>query len=211
MRCRDCLEVELVAPLSRRRAARFGLAHGAAIIEQAALGLPRTLPLWLIPGAALVQAISRLQTPIRECPRQRKITYVVGAAVMMAGVWTVGYAGVSGTRTAVRLARLSSSNVIPVEISCARGGRHVYASAHHHQLGRVWYVDGVFAWPRNRGGGGAVVRRLLARADCAQVALTLTALSPGVAAMYRRVGFRDIAWIYLMRREPQVMSGPASR
>lgn len=175
------------------------------------LGLPRTLPLWLLPGAVFVQATNRFQTPTREYSRRRKVTYVVGAAVVMAGVWTVGFAGVSGTRTAVRLARLTSANVIPVEITCAQGGPQVYASAHHHQIGRVWYVDGVFAWPRNRGGGSAVVRRLLARADCAQVALTLTALSPRVAAMYRRVGFREIVWIYLMRREPQVMSGSASR
>jgi len=63
-------------------------------------------------------------------------------------------------------------------------------------------VDGVFAWPRGRGGGATVLHLLLQRADAAGAALTLTALSPRVARQYRRVGFHRILWIYFMRREP---------
>jgi len=65
------------------------------------------------------------------------------------------------------------------------------------------YVDGVFAWPRHRGGGRVIARKLCSVADGLGVALTLTALSPRIAANYRRIGFRDVAWIYLMRRDPE--------
>ncbi|MGA9147980.1 MAG: hypothetical protein WBZ04_10505, partial [Candidatus Nanopelagicales bacterium] len=61
---------------------------------------------------------------------------------------------------------------------------------------------GVFAWPRHHGGGHAVIDRVIDRADAEGVSLTLTALSPKVARMYRRVGFRSRAGIYFMHRPP---------
>lgn len=195
---------ELVAPLAARTAVRFGVAHASSVIDQAVRGLPRTLPVWIIPATAVTYSPVGPTGFARArigpgATRRAGATIVIATALQCA--WTCGFATVAGVRTAYRLARLTSENMIPIEIT-GRGPVPVRASVHYARLGSGWYVDGVFAWPRKRGGGKEVVSRLLARADAAGVPLTLTALSPRVAAGYRAVGFRDVVWIYFMRRQP---------
>lgn len=180
---------------------RFGAAHCGAIVQQSFAGAHRTLPLWVIPGVAVAAGINRFAFR-RKSRTLRMILIGTSSAMGMQLLWTIGFAGVSGARSAIRLRTQTDKTMLPIQIVCSDGGPNVIACAHHAPLADSWYVDGVFAWPRHCGGGAAVVRRLLARADEQHVALTLTALSPGVAATYRKAGFRDLAWIYLMRREP---------
>lgn len=182
-------------------AMRFGAAHGAAIFQQSLEGIPRTLPLWLLPAAALALGIDHF-APARSRRMSSMLLIGTAGAAGLQLTWTIGFAGVSGARTAIRLRTQTNKTMVPIQIVCSDGGQTVIACAHYVPLADSWYVDGVFAWPRRRGGGAAVVRRLLARADEQRVALTLTALSPSVAAGYRRAGFRYLAWIYFMRREP---------
>lgn len=195
LHCSECAIEEPFVPMSWSAARKFGSGHAAAIVDQAARGVHRTLPAWLaaaVAGAVVLRAAGRSVSPP-----------TVGAVAVCAQVgWIVGFAVVSGGRTALRLNRLDGQTMIPVRISCPAGGPEVWACAHHSSLGRAHYVDGVFAWPRGGGGGSWVLRRLLALADENRWTLTLTALSPRTAASYRRVGFRPVAWIYFMRREP---------
>ncbi len=206
MHCGDCSESELPSPMPIALAARFGWAHSKAITQQSLCGLHRTAAMWAIPATGVVVLLGG-ERGLRRLPGTTKqpvtiALHIAATSMLMQTLWTSGYAVVSGVRTAVRLSHLTSANVIPVMIVCPHGGPRVYANVHHHPLGTSWYVDGVFAWPRHRGGGPGIMRRLLARADAEQATLTLTAMSPRVAAAYRKVGFRQVFWIYYMRREP---------
>lgn len=187
------------APLEPELARQFGMAHGCSITVQALKGLHRTLPGWLLASAAIVA----IRPKVTGRPVGRRDVAAVGAvACGVQATWIAGFAAVSGFRTTWRLRRrLSSHNMIPLQIT-DNDGSLVLACAHYQPVAGTWYVDGVFAWPRHRGGGAAVTAELCRRADTHGIALTLTALSPTVADRYRRVGFRDVLWIYLMRREP---------
>lgn len=196
--CPACTETVRDPPLPPGDAVRFGLAHMRAIVQQSVAGAHRALPFWLVP-AGLAVAAARARG--RRRSRLTHAAETAAGAVALHLAWTCGYAVVSGSRTAVRLTTLTSANLIPVEITCPHGP-HVVADAHYSRIGGCWYLDGVFAWPRGLGGGSAVIRRLLARADAESAPIFLTAFSPRVAAYYRRVGFTHVAWIYLMRREP---------
>ncbi len=117
-------------------------------------------------------------------------------------MWTAGFAVVASARTVVRLNRLTNDQMLPIRIDSPDEST-VYACAHVQPVRDTLYVDGVFAWPRHRGGGLIITRKLCDLADERGIALTLTALSPRIAAKYRSIGFRDVIWIYLMRREPE--------
>ena len=172
----------------------YGRGHAAAILDQAARGVHRTFPVWL---TAVGAGAAVLRLGGRRVPLSSAVAVAAGAQV----TWIAGFAAVSGTRTALRLARLDSQELIPIRIRCPAGGPEVLACAHHAPLRDSRYVDGVFAWPRGGGGGSLILRRLLTLADEHRWLLTLTALSPRTAAAYRRVGFRPVLWIYWMRRE----------
>ncbi len=200
--CGHCAERELTAPLPLALSCRFGWAHAQAVAQQSVGGMHRTVPVWIVATAGL----GLLRRPVRSYARAHpaRFTAVVAGSAVAGGIlWTAGFAAVSGARTTRRLSRLSSERVVPIQISCPVGGPTIYASAHQRHVAGSWYVDGVFAWPRHRGGGSAVLTRLLTRADAAGTVLTLTALSPRVAASYRKAGFQFVLWIYLMRRQPQ--------
>lgn len=199
--CSVCIETERSCPMPTLDAVTFGLAHTKAVLDQSIRGANRTAPIWLLPGALLSGGFLRMRRATDRKPL-RMVLVTVAMAAGLQSLWIAGFAGVSGARTTIRLSRLSTQNMIPIEISCPENGPHVFACAHYALLRDSWYVDGVFAWPRYRGGGAAVIRRLLGRADAAQQPLTLTALSPTVAGQYRKIGFRYKLWIYLMRREP---------
>lgn len=198
--CSDCIETDCGVPMPARQALVFGAKHSQSIVDQSVRGLPRTLPLW-----ATVALLARCKIPQRA---QRsgcvvKLDRTVDAIVMtvaMQAIWTAGFAVFSGGRTTLRLATQSPDTMTAIELQCARGGLHVVACAHCSTVGASRYVDGVFSWPRHRGGGRAVIDRVIRRADADGVSLTLTALSPSVARMYRRVGFRPQVSIYFMRR-----------
>lgn len=190
-------------------AMRFGLGHWSSISEQAIGGMHRTLPLWLIPAVGLDWGRRRLTRRHVAMSRQdmtHRIGTTASTALALQLSWTLGYGIVSGSRTALRLNRLTNQNMIALQVTCPHH-KPVYAAAHVKPLGKGYYVDGVFAWPRKRGGGKAVVDRLLARADGEGRRLALTALSPRIAAQYRRVGFRNRLWIYYMSRDPKSSSG----
>lgn len=193
---------DLVPPLQPREALSFGVAHTLAVTDQATRGIFRTLPGWFVAGVAVTTADLYLRPTSRH-------SYLIRAAVEPAIVaaasqllWIAGFATFSGARTAVRLATQTSESVTPIARDAADGAR-IIASAHVARSEGSYYIDGVFAWPRGHGGGRAVMARLLARADRDCATLALTALSPSVAALYRKVGFRCVLWIYLMRREPR--------
>ena len=193
---------DLVPPLQPREALSFGVAHTLAITDQATRGILRTLPGWFVVGVAVTTA------DLHRRPRSRH-GYLVRAAVEPTIVaaasqllWITGFALFSGARTAVRLATQTSKSVTPITRNAVDGTR-IIASAHVARSIDGHYIDGVFAWPRGHGGGLAVMARLLTRADHDGTTLALTALSPSVAARYRKVGFRYVLWIYLMRREPR--------
>lgn len=195
LHCPACVVEEPAVPMPWPAARRYGWGHATAIGDQARRGLHRTFPVWLAAtsvGAAALRVVRRPVSP----------PGVVAAATVAQVGWVAGFAGVSGIRTALRLTRLDNRMMLPVLLSCPAGGPDVRACAHVAPWGRAHYVDGVFAWPRGGGGGSVILRRLLTLADRNGWALTLTALSPRTAAAYRRVGFRPIAWIYWMRREP---------
>lgn len=202
LHCPHCIATEMPLPMPRRRALRFGIAHARSIADQSLRGIVRTLPVWALPGLFVYRGVQGFRRPGEPITLGKG---AVGAALTAGGLqvlWTGSFAAVSGFRTALRLTTLTSANMIPIVISCHAGGPGVIACAHRAPLGSTWYVDGVFAWPRHHGGGGIIVRYLLDWADGEQVALTLTALSPRVAASYRSVGFRNRLWIYFMCREP---------
>lgn len=203
--------VEVPAPLTVRDAMPFGRGHALAILDQAARGLRRTVPMWLIAGAARA-AVSSGRRPGPTAARAGRpplarvahpAIRIVRDALLLQALWPVGYASFSGARTVVRLTRLGRDRVLPLEIHAATGGVMARASAYRGPMGTAWHVEGVFAWPRRVGGGSAVLARLLGDADDRGDTLVLTALSPRVARAYERVGFRKIAWIYWMRRDPK--------
>jgi len=196
LHCPACVIEEPAVPMPWSEARRYGLGHAAAVGDQALRGLHRTIPGWLVAATAGATVLRLAHRPVSR-------SGVVATALAAQLVWIAGFAGVSGTRTMLRLTRLDDRAMLPVLVSCPAGGPDVRACAHLAPLGRTHYVDGVFAWPRGGGGGSLILRQLLALADDNGWTLTLTALSPRTAAAYRRVGFRPIAWIYWMRREPR--------
>jgi len=187
---------DIACPMPLATAAPFGCAHFKAIAAQSMTGLHRTLPAWAVVGTIVLAIDGRRRRPT---PTDGLRVIALSAALQM--MWTTGFAVVSSTRTVVRLKRLTNDQMLPVRIDSADEST-VYACAHLQPVRSTLYVDGVFAWPRQRGGGRVITRKLCSVADGRGVTLTLTALSPRIAAKYRRIGFRDIAWIYLMRREP---------
>ncbi len=184
-------------PMPLALAARFGSAHFKAITSQSMTGLHRTLPAWAVPATLAIAINGRHRRPT---PADGLRVVALSAALQMA--WTAGFAVVASARTVVRLNRMTNDQMLPTRID-SPDEPTVYACAHLQPVRGTLYVDGVFAWPRHRGGGLIITRKLCDLADERGVVLTLTALSPRIAAKYRSIGFRDVIWIYLMRREPE--------
>lgn len=198
--CPKCKEINIRAPLDPRESMQFGFAHSSAIAAQAVHGVHRTLPGWA--AAATCALMARRSLTGRQAHGiARQAAKVIGLAAVLQVGWAGSYAAFSGIRTWRRLSRLSGRNVVPMEITCEQGGPRVVCSAYRTPLGDAWHVEGIFAWPRGRGGGGVILRRLLRDADTSDVPLTLTALSPRTARIYERAGFRQVIWIYWMRWE----------
>lgn len=198
--CSDCAETDCRVPMPARKALAFGARHSQSIVDQPLRGLPRTLPLWVAVGLLARRSLRHGTHHGRDDSLVVRGAEAAALAVAMQAAWTAGYAVFSGGRTAVRLGTQSPDTMTAIALQCARCGLHVVASAHCSTVGASRYVDGVFSWPRHRGGGRAVIDRVIRRADADGVSLTLTALSPSVARMYRRVGFRPQVSIYFMRR-----------
>lgn len=198
--CSDCAETDCRVPMPARQALAFGRKHSQSIVDQSLRGLPRTLPLWVAVGLLARGSLPHGTHHDRDDSLVVRGAEAAALAVAMQAAWTAGFALFSGARTTIRLATQSPDTMTVIELKCARGGLHVVACAHCSTVGASRYVDGVFSWPRHRGGGRAVIDRVISRADADGVSLTLTALSPSVARMYRRVGFRPQVSMYFMRR-----------
>lgn len=194
-------------PCDKATAQRLAGLHARAVTTQGMAGLRRTLPVWWVGAFAVGTVTAKLRGVPRPPRRHTTVTALVAQAA-----WIGGYASFSYLRTYQRMTSNTSPDINAFELckvsdtDVADGVRSepVTVSAATKVLtDSAWYLDGIFAWPRQSGGGTWVLEHMLTEADKQGRDVFLNTMSPRAARLYKRHGFTYQAWMYWMHRATQ--------